>query len=76
MPPLKIILEEYRKAVVRGEIELTEMKTGELDALRKSAHMLDYSDLLSRPKKDMNTIWEPIIEKIRFKKMEYEKNHT
>ena len=33
--------------------------------LKESAHMLGYNDLLSRPSKEMNTIWEPIIKKVR-----------
>ena len=36
--------------------------------LKESAHMLGYNDLLSRPSKEMNTIWEPIIKKVRWKK--------
>ena len=35
--------------------------------LKESAYMLGYSDLLSRP---MNTIWEPMIKKVRLKKLE------
>ena len=31
--------------------------------LKKSAHMLDYNDLLSRPIIELNTIWELIIKK-------------
>ena len=84
--PLKVKLEEHRKAVVRGEIE----KSGIADHIKKgkhlplcnevkiidreehwrirhhkeSAHMLDYSDLLSRPYLEMNTIWEPIMKKV------------
>ena len=30
--------------------------------------MLGYSDLLSRPCTEMNTIWEPIIKKVRLEK--------
>ena len=33
--------------------------------LKESAHMLSYSDLLSRPSIEMNTIWEPIIKMVR-----------
>ena len=33
--------------------------------LKESAHMLGYSDLLSRPSIEMNTIWELIIKKVR-----------
>ena len=33
--------------------------------LKESAHMLGYSDLLSRPSREINTIWEPIIKKVR-----------
>ena len=33
--------------------------------LKESAHMLGYSDLLSRPSIEMNTIWEPVIKKAR-----------
>ena len=36
--------------------------------LKESAHMLSYSDLLSRPSIEMNTIWESIIKKVRLKK--------
>ena len=31
--------------------------------LKEVAHMLGHVDLLSRPSMEMNTIWEPIIEK-------------
>ena len=48
--------------------------------LKESTHMLGYSDLLSRPSIEMNTIWEPIIKKVRLKKknqnMSSGKNHT
>ena len=40
--------------------------------LKESAHMLGYNDLLSRPSIEMNTIWEPIIKKVRLKKSEYD----
>ena len=33
--------------------------------LKKSAHMLGYNDLQSRPSIEMNKIWEPIIKKAR-----------
>ena len=33
--------------------------------LKEAAHMLGYVDLLSRPSIEMNTIWEPIIEKAK-----------
>ena len=33
--------------------------------LKELAHMLGYSDLLSRPSIERNTIWEPIIKKAR-----------
>ena len=36
--------------------------------LKKSAYMLDYNDLLSRPNIQLNTIWEPIIKKATWKK--------
>ena len=32
---------------------------------KESAHTLGYNDLLSIPSKEMNTIWEPIIKKVR-----------
>ena len=38
---------------------------------KESTHMLGYSDLLSRPSIQMNTIWEPIIKKVT-KKLEHE----
>ena len=34
--------------------------------LKESAHMLGYNDLLSRPRVELNTIWEPIIKKARW----------
>ena len=52
---------------------------GRIRRLKESAHMLGYSDLVSRPSIEMNTIWEPIIKKIRFLKnrnMSPGKNHT
>ena len=33
--------------------------------LKEVAHMLGYVDLLSRPSIEMNTIWGPIIEKVK-----------
>ena len=36
--------------------------------LKESAHMSGYSDLLSSPSVEMNTIWEPVIKKVRLKK--------
>ena len=36
--------------------------------LKKSAHMLGYNDLPSRPSIELNTIWEPIIKKARWEK--------
>ena len=87
--PLKVRLEELRKAVVRGEIE----KSGTADhiwkekgnhlplwdeveiidsaehwrirRLKESAHTLGYHDQLSRPSIEMDTIWEPIIKKVK-----------
>ena len=35
---------------------------------KESALILGYSYLLSRPSTEMNTIWEPIIKKVRLKK--------
>ena len=90
--PLKVRLEEHRKAVVRGEIEKSGMadhiwkekenhlplldKVEIIDwaehwrirRLKESAHMLGYNDLLSRPSVELNTIWEPIIKKAKWKK--------
>ena len=76
--PLKVRLEEHRKAVVRGEIEKSGMadqiwkEKGKVEIidraenwrirrLKESARMLGYSDLLSRPSIELNTIWELII---------------
>ena len=94
--PLKLRLEEHRKAVVRGEIEKLGMadhiwkekgnhlplwdKVEIIDRtehwrtrhLKESAHMLGYNDLLNRQSMDLDTIWEPIIKKARWKKSEYE----
>ena len=33
--------------------------------LKESAHILGCNDLLSRPSIEMNTVWEPIIKKVR-----------
>ena len=33
--------------------------------LKEAAHLLDHVDLLSRPPIEMNTVWEPIIEKAK-----------
>ena len=90
--PLKVRLEEHRKAVVRGEIEKSGIadhiwkekgshlplwdeveitdraKDWRIRRLKESAHMLGYNDLLSRPSIEMNTVWEPIIKKVRWKK--------
>ena len=43
--------------------------------LKESACMLSYNDLLSRPSIEMNTMWEPIIKKVRFKKKTSEHEH-
>ena len=91
--PLKVRLEEHRKAIVLGEIEKSGMadhiwkengnhlplwdKVEIIDRaehwrirrLKESAHILGYNDLLSRPSIELNTIWEPIIKKARFKKI-------
>ena len=76
--PLKVRLEEHRKAVVRGEIEKSGMANHiwkekgnhlllgdevkiigrdehwKIRHLKESAHMLGYSDLLSRPRIEIN----------------------
>ena len=86
--PLKVKLEEHRKAVVQGEIEKSSMadhiwkekgnhlhlwdevkiiireEHWRIRHLNESAHMLGYSNLLSRQSIEMNTIWEPIIKKV------------
>ena len=36
--------------------------------LKESPHMLGYNNLLSRPSIELNTLWEPIIKKARWKK--------
>ena len=36
---------------------------------KEAAYMLGYSDLLSRPNIEMNTIWESIIKMVRFLKI-------
>ena len=42
--------------------------------LKESAHMLGKSDLLKTPSIEMNTIWEIIIKKVRWKqKMKWAK---
>ena len=88
--PLKVRLEEHRKAVVRGEIEkscmadniwkekgnhlplwdeveiIDRVEHWRIRRLKESAHMLGSNDLLNRPSIKMNTIWEPIIKKVRF----------
>ena len=33
--------------------------------LKETAHVLGYNDLLSWPSMEMNTIWEPIVKKVR-----------
>ena len=77
--PLKVRLEEHRKAVVRGEIEKSGMADhiwkekgnhlplwDEVEIIdRTAAHILGYNNLLSRPSIEMNTIWELIIKKAR-----------
>ena len=47
--------------------------------LKELPHVVDYSDLLSRPSIELNTMWEPIIKKARWKKIwiwAQVKNHT
>ena len=39
---------------------------------KEAAHMLGYSDLLSRPSIEMKTTWELIMKKITLKQMQYE----
>ena len=38
-----------------------------ISRLKESAHMLGYNELLCRSSIEMNTIWEPIIKKVRSK---------
>ena len=44
---------------------LIEKNIGELDTLKNQHICWAYSDILSRPSLEMNTIWEPIIKKVR-----------
>ena len=101
--PIKVRLDEHRKAEVRGEIEKSGMadciwkekrnylplwdevkiidraEYWRIRLLKESAHMLGYNNPLSRPSIELNTIWEPIIKKARWKKnlnMSTDKNHT
>ncbi len=41
--------------------------------LKESAHMLGYNDLLSRPSIELNTIWQLIIKKARWKERKKKK---
>ena len=48
------------------EVEIIDRaKQWRIRCLKESAHMLGYNDLLNRPRIEMNTIWEPIIQKVR-----------
>ena len=69
--PLKIRVEEHRKAVCQGVIEKETIctngmklryrkKSKRIRFLKEAAHML------SRPRREMNTIWEPLITKARY----------
>ena len=79
--PLKVRLEEHRKAVVRGEIEKSCMADhiwkekgnhlplwDKVEIIERAKHMLGYNDLLSRLSIELNTIWEPIIKKASWRK--------
>ena len=55
---LKTISKKIHVVVVVGDINLFCSIP-----IKKAAHMLGYVDLLSRLSIEMNTIWEPIIEK-------------
>ena len=83
--PLKVRLEEHKKAVIRGETNKSGVaehiwsvkgshmpnweETQILDRephwrvrrLKESAHMLECSNLLSRPSITIDSIWQPII---------------
>ena len=79
------MLEEHRKAVVRGEIEKSGMAdhiwkekgshlplwdevkiiVWRIKCLKELAHMLGYNDLLNKPSIQMNTVWEPIMKRVR-----------
>ena len=47
------------------EVEIIDRAEHWIRRLKESAHILGYNDLLSRPSIEMNTIWEPIIKKVR-----------
>ena len=52
--------------IVSLEVEMIDREEHwKIRRLKESAHMLGYSDPLSRPSIEMNTIWEPIIKKLR-----------
>ena len=53
-----------------GEVEIIDREEHKrIRRLKESAHMLSYSDLLSRPSIEMNIIWEQIIKKFRLKNL-------
>ena len=49
-----------------NEVEIIDrVEHWKIKPLKESAHMFGYNDLLSRLSIEMNTIWEPIIKKVR-----------
>ena len=78
--PVKVRLEEHQKAVCQGEIEKSGMvdhiwkekghhlllwDQAKIIDWEESVQMLGYHDLLSRPRIERNTIWEPLIKKVQ-----------
>ena len=58
--------EEGNHLPLWDEVEIIEgAEHGRIRRLKESAHMLGYTDLLSRPSIEINTIWKPITKKVR-----------
>ena len=47
------------------EVEIIDREHWRIRYLKESGHMLGCNELLSRPSIEMNTIWEPIIKKVK-----------
>ena len=67
-PSLEVVV-KYTKARQVTPWRVEQVEAGRIRRLKESAHMLGYNDLLGRPSREMSTIWELIIKKVRWKKI-------
>ena len=50
--------------LLQDEVKIIDREHWRIMHLKELAHMLGYSDLLSRPSIEMNIIWKPITKKV------------